>query len=492
MTRQPADSQATSSVAIVVTCRPAGRSGRVAYSAAIAIVTIAAAIDRPATTSQASSPIAPGSAPRDRAIGMPAATSDAKTSEAQARPGTRCRARSPRHSAPVATSGGTRSNGRLRRAEDHECNRRARRRPPAPIAAATKRIGSRRLAAAEPSAVCSRGRPSRRRPTAPGSRLRPSQPSRTASSASSVRLRTPYRPNNRRRWLSTVLMLIPSPTAISSFVAPRASSRSASSSRALGWRGASRSALSVTAGKLVSPRATASTASRMSLDSLAFDEVAGRARFERRAKEARLLEAAQHQHPGSAAAAERLTASRPPGWPPIQTSHTTTSGGVRSTSSIAASTSVALPTISIPGRESAAVDERGKDRRVIVDEREADHRPSVAGGPAAAKPMDTLNPGGRRSGLGGDSLQIDRPDATGSAGLGSHERRGDDPARERLDDSGFAVVQARTDDPDAIADREISAGGGPHVDRYDGRSDVDGLRRVSGRRRLLVARRRDR
>ena len=99
----------------------------------------------------------------------------------------------------------------------------------------------------------------------------PSQPSRTASIASSVRLRTPYRPNRRRRWLSTVLMLIPSPTAISSFEAPRARSRIAPISRALGRRGASRSARSVTAGKRSRRGPTARTASTIASTGLAFD-----------------------------------------------------------------------------------------------------------------------------------------------------------------------------------------------------------------------------
>jgi hypothetical protein len=41
---------------------------------------------------------------------------------------------------------------------------------------------------------------------------------------------------------------------------------------------------------------------------------------------------------------------------------------------------------------------------VIIDDREADHRPRVTGRTSAAKPMDSLNPGGRRSRFGGDSL----------------------------------------------------------------------------------------
>src|SRR5687768_16287453 len=115
--------------------------------------------------------------------------------------------------------------------------------------------------------------------------------------------------------------------------------------------------------------------------------------------------------------------------------------------------------------------------------------PRVAGGPARSKPMDTLNPDSRRSGLGGDSLLIDRPDAAGPSGLGPHERRGDDPAGERLHDRGLAVVKAGADDPDAIADREIAARSRPHVDRHHRRPDVDGLGRIARWGCLLVARR---
>ena len=49
-------------------------------------------------------------------------------------------------------------------------------------------------------------------------------PSRSASTASSVRDRTPYLSNMRRRWLSTVFSVTPRRTPISSFDAPPHSS----------------------------------------------------------------------------------------------------------------------------------------------------------------------------------------------------------------------------------------------------------------------------
>jgi hypothetical protein len=92
----------------------------------------------------------------------------------------------------------------------------------------------------------------------------------------------------------------------------------------------------------------------------------------------------------------------------------------------------------------------------------------------------------RGSGLGRDLLQVDRPDAAGSAAFGPDERRRDDAARERLDDRGLAAVQPGSDDPDLVADGERAAAGTRgQVDRDDARADVDRLRR-RGRWHLLV------
>jgi hypothetical protein len=72
---------------------------------------------------------------------------------------------------------------------------------------------------------------------------------------------------------------------------------------------------------------------------------------------------------------------------------------------------------------------------MIVDDRESDHRPRVAGNAAWAQPMDTLKAGGPAGGRGqwsgfrGDSFEVDRADATGPACLGPNERRGDHPTR---------------------------------------------------------------
>jgi hypothetical protein len=61
----------------------------------------------------------------------------------------------------------------------------------------------------------------------------------------------------------------------------------------------------------------------------------------------------------------------------------------------------------------------------------------------------------------GDRLEIDGPNLAGPTGLGSNERRRDDPARQLLDGGSFAVVQATANDSDLVANRQaIAAPGG--------------------------------
>jgi hypothetical protein len=80
------------------------------------------------------------------------------------------------------------------------------------------------------------------------------------------------------------------------------------------------------------------------------------------------------------------------------------------------------------------------------------------------------------SALGSDLLEVDRPDPACSAAFGPDQSRWDDPAGERLDDRGLAVVETRSDDSDPVADGECSAAGsGGQIDGDDTRPDVDGL-----------------
>ena len=102
-----------------------------------------------------------------------------------------------------------------------------------------------------------------------------------ARTASSVRDRTPYRSNRRRRWLSIVFSERPRDPAASAFDAPAPTSARTAISRSEGRRGADRTDRTAAALKVVPPEATVRTASRILAHGGGLDEVTGGAALER-------------------------------------------------------------------------------------------------------------------------------------------------------------------------------------------------------------------